>query len=271
MQIVRGPRPELRRFVDQLWAADVAPTPGPALRELMLPAPSAHLVVRVDSSPLEIFDDVKAASGTVFKGAALGGPRWKSYARSAPRRGRLVGAVLSPGSAAALFGFPATEFAGRHVGLEDILGAAAADELHDRVAEACDLDGALRSMEDLLLGLAAYAWPRPAAVTHALARFTTADTVRGVVQETGYSHRRFNDLFRHAVGLTPKVYCRLGRLNRLVARLGAQPEASLAVAAAELGYSDQAHMSRDFRDLTGLTLTEYRLSGAAGSRHVRID
>ena len=34
------------------------------------------------------------------------------------------------------------------------------------------------------------------------------------VAQTGYSHRQFSRLFSEAVGLTPKVYCRVQRFQK---------------------------------------------------------
>jgi hypothetical protein len=41
--------------------------------------------------------------------------------------------------------------------------------------------------------------------------------------------------------------------------------------AAEYGYADQAHLIRDFRDLTGLTTTEYRPRSAEVQNHVPVE
>ena len=51
----------------------------------------------------------------------------------------------------------------------------------------------------------------------------------------------------------PKVFGRLLRLRHAVEQLG---RADLAAVAAECGFSDQAHFTREVRALTGLTPTE---------------
>ncbi len=53
-------------------------------------------------------------------------------------------------------------------------------------------------------------------VTHATRRLVGGATVRAVVDETGYSHRRFIEIFKSGVGLTPKAYGRLVRFQRAV-------------------------------------------------------
>ncbi len=64
--------------------------------------------------------------------------------------------------------------------------------------------------------------------------------------------RRFND----AIGYGPKKLDRIIRFRRLL-QLGARPrDGGLAAVAAELGYADQAHLTRDCRELSGLTPAE---------------
>jgi methylphosphotriester-DNA--protein-cysteine methyltransferase len=58
------------------------------------------------------------------------------------------------------------------------------------------------------------------------------------------------------VGLGPKTFQRIGRLQRFLALAEAGPGQGLAVLAAEAGYADQPHLSRETRALAGLTAVE---------------
>ena len=95
--------------------------------------------------------------------------------------------------------------------------------------------------------------------------------MRAVVDESGYSHRQFIALFRRAVGLAPKVYCRVLRLQRALVRLAARPDASLVELAMDAGYSDQPHLNRDFRELAGMAPGQYRDRSPSFSHHVPIE
>ncbi|SED20274.1 Helix-turn-helix domain-containing protein [Amycolatopsis tolypomycina] len=67
--------------------------------------------------------------------------------------------------------------------------------------------------------------------------------------------RRLRRRFVQAVGYGPATYLRVSRFQRAVALSSRAPNlAALAVAA---GYSDQAHLSRECRALTGLTPRAY--------------
>lgn len=70
--------------------------------------------------------------------------------------------------------------------------------------------------------------------------------------DPGIGERQLRRRFHWAVGYGPATLRRIERFN-VVRRLCARPEFDLAGAAATAGYSDQAHLSREVKRLTGLT------------------
>jgi AraC-like DNA-binding protein len=75
-------------------------------------------------------------------------------------------------------------------------------------------------------------------------------TVAGVAREAGMGHRRLQRIFERDYGMPPRAYLRLLRFRGALA--GVSGSESLAGVAAEGGYADQAHMSREFRSLAGV-------------------
>lgn len=67
----------------------------------------------------------------------------------------------------------------------------------------------------------------------------------------GFDVRTLQRLFRRHVGVTPKWVLARYRLHEAAARLTGNPKSSLARLAAELGYADQAHFTRDFTSVVG--------------------
>lgn len=261
--IRRLPRAELLPFVSRLWAADGEPAPGG--RELVVPSGAMHLAIRLDE-PLRVFDRIDAAAPRTVGRAVIGGARAEPYIRDVSRPVRSVGAQLRPGAAALLLGASGRALAGRHSLLDEVWGRAG-DELCAQLAEAGDAARRLDRLEAALLARLPRVRGVHPAVAHALARFATDDDVAAVVGEVGYSHRRFIALFDDAVGLTPKRYCRVQRLQRALTALGphGQPLATVAAAA---GYADQAHLTREFRALAGVSPGEYRARIGAHPSHV---
>jgi AraC-like DNA-binding protein len=73
-----------------------------------------------------------------------------------------------------------------------------------------------------------------------------------LVAEAGCSHRHLTSLFRREVGLTPKRAARVLRYESAARRLRGHA-VTPAVVAAECGYTDQAHLTREFRRFSGIT------------------
>jgi AraC-like DNA-binding protein len=84
----------------------------------------------------------------------------------------------------------------------------------------------------------------------------------------GLSRRRFIEVFTEDVGMTPKRYAMVRRFQRALALAlhGAAP--AWARIAAETGYSDQAHLCRDWAELARLSPRELlALRGVPAKEH----
>jgi transcriptional regulator GlxA family with amidase domain len=94
--------------------------------------------------------------------------------------------------------------------------------------------------------------------------------IDALVRDSSVSHRRFIALFREATGMSPKRYARLMRFRALLASLRAAPESALGMLALDAGYSDQAHMNREFRAFTGVTPVQYLRLAPDNANHVAL-
>jgi AraC-like DNA-binding protein len=59
--------------------------------------------------------------------------------------------------------------------------------------------------------------------------------------------------FKRHVGVTPKFLCRQVRVSSLAAEAGSLPRPDWTFLAERYGFSDQAHLTREFRALMGFT------------------
>jgi AraC-like DNA-binding protein len=239
-----------------------------AQRERVLPTGTTHLAIRLSNHPLRLFDDVDDCTMREIGFAIVGGARTTYYVRDISEPACSVGAQLLPGAAEILFGVPADELAGGHTSLEDLWGHFAV-ETRERLIEGDSLKHRLDIFESILIARLPRVHGLHPAVAHALEHFSNSDDVREVVKQTGYSHRRFIELFSRAVGLTPKLYCRVLRFQRVV-ELTAAKSSSRIDAALVAGYSDQPHFNRQFREFAGLTPGEYERLSPMSPNHVPI-
>lgn len=265
MQIL-GASPPLRPFVKQLWVHESDGKARPE-REHVLPTGQMHLVFRLAGPPLRIYRDSCDRAGSVIHEPVLGGPRSSFYIKEIGQPVSTVGVQLLPGAAQALFGVSAAELAGRHTPLSELWGSKG-DSVLQQIAEAPGPRQQLMLLESLLAAQLSPAHRLHPAVAQALAQAGHGWSIDAMVRDSRYSHRGFIALFRQATGLSPKRYARLMRFQSLLEDLRAGTGVALGELALDHGYSDQAHMNREFREFTGIAPLEYRLFAPAAASHV---
>ncbi|WP_267887239.1 helix-turn-helix domain-containing protein [Streptomyces sp. WM6372] len=191
------------------------------------------------------------------------------------------------------------EHAGRVEGVEVLLAPWAAfgllgqpmGDLADRMAEPVELLGRRADLLAEALYEAVGWGPRFALLDETLRTWTEATGTRAaeplrrawgelvrsggslpvgeLAVRTGRGRRRLEYLFREQIGLTPKTAARVLRFQRALwlVNHGGRP---LADVAAACGFSDQAHMNREFRAMSGRSPRRFRsergadLPGPAG-------
>jgi AraC-like DNA-binding protein len=266
--LIESPAAALKPFIKQLWVAQSA---GEAVlgREHVLPSGQMHLVFRLDGPPLRIFRDAQDMTGTVIRAPVVGGIRSSFYAKEVAAPVLSLGVQLLPGAARALFGVSAAELAERHTPLSDLWGAQA-DSVFDQLASAAGPVQQLAALEAILAARLPRVQGMHPAVAQVLGAASDGLRVDEMVRESQYSHRGFIALFRQATGCSPKRYARLMRFQGLLAALRAAPSTSLGVLALDAGYSDQAHMNREFREFAGVTPLQYRQCAPDAAHHLRV-
>ena len=186
--------------------------------------------------------------------AAVAGPATGAVIVPLAPRTLVIGIRLRPGAAQAVLGVPASELADRDTPLADIWSARAAS-LWERVAEQPSPAGRLAAAQAALAGRLADAGPPDAAIiaaTRWLARYPEGPIEHPArIRATG--ERRLRRRFAAAVGYGPKTFQRVLRLQRVLSLASRQPGAHLAMIAADAGYADQAHMTREVGEFSGVT------------------
>ncbi|MFJ8911628.1 helix-turn-helix domain-containing protein [Amycolatopsis sp. NPDC102389] len=185
--------------------------------------------------------DLVECGGEVF----VAGPDTAAWTWETGERAR--GVRFAPGRAGDVLGLGADELRDQRVSLDDLWGKEG-ELLAERVLSgAASLTGVVarrraggadREVSELIARLDGGA----SRVSAALERFTTGE-------------RQLRRRFTLAVGYGPATYLRVSRFQRAIGLSGTAPDlASLAFSA---GYADQAHLSRDCRELSGVKASEF--------------
>jgi len=272
MQMLRyRPAAPLSAFIDQFWYARGCDPDRK--RQSALPTGSVDLTFNLAAADLRVFESAADRVGMVFDGAVVHGAQSKYFVLDARRDVHVIGVHFRPGGGAPLLGVNAQELTDRHVALSDLWGERA-QTLRAQLLEAPTPAAKFALLEQEFLERLR---PRPLvhpAISFALRGMQTAPTEVRIAQlqvATGYSSRRFTTLFSDAVGLTPKLYSRINRLRSVVERVARGGEVAWADLASEFGYYDQSHLTRDFREFSGVTPGEYRPIAPGTALHMELD
>jgi len=208
----------------------------------------------------------------VFSGGRLmvAGPATAAI-EAAPTPGQVrCGVRFRVGSAGAALGLPAVELLDLGVPLAELWGMAGR-RLEDRVAAAPTVDAAL----DALIRGVAERLPPPAG-GDPLVRGAAVALVRDGAslpeagRAVGLGERQLRRRFERAVGYGPATLVRVQRFQHFLALAEQQPGAALSRLAAEAGYADQAHLTRECGRLSGLSPAALLATGAtpAGEKSI---
>lgn len=244
----------LAGVVDHLWhSAGVIPD----RRERVLPNGTYELVLALgDRHRLVERDGVR-----VLPTASFGGLRSRPFVLDHPHRCDTLGIVLRPAGARALLSRPLWEVSDLTLDARDVLGRDV-DRLVERCAETASPDARFARVVGWLLDRLARAKSLDLAIAWMAAeieRSGGALRVGSLARETSLSRARVIERFREQIGTRPKLYARLVRFRRVLARLQ-EDAAVLADVALEAGYYDQAHMNAEFRELAGVSPTVFLAS-----------
>lgn len=224
----------------------------PAVTHRGLPSPYLTLVLTLDD-PLVVYAHPDARQRPGSYDALVGGLHLAPALVAHGGRQSGVQVSVHPLGCRALFGLPAGELAGLDLHLADLLGGGVVEELRDRLRTARTWPARFAVLDTALRALArrrdAEVHPD---VTHAFRRLLATGgrlPVRELAGEVGWSPRHLTDRFRVETGLGLKEAARVVRFDR--ARRELSPGTPLAGLAADAGYYDQAHLTREFRALAG--------------------
>jgi len=259
------PPPDLTLHVRRFWSLRDAPedarVAAPRPIERVIPDGRMELVVHLGDRFGEVAHDERSdrfraprPQPRALLAGQIAGPLFLQPGRSID----LFAIRFEPWGAAALLGLDAAALAGRIVPLDDVVGAAAG-ELVATLAAARDGAGRVAAAARWLRERAARVHPRgraPAwldAVVRAAQREPERHDVATLAALACAGRREVERRFARHVGLAPKPFLRVARVQRVMAALEARPEAPLAALALARGYCDQAHLTRDFGAVTGTT------------------
>ena len=183
------------------------------------------------------------------RGAYVAGPDTGPVATTMAAGTIVLGVRFRPSAGGPALGIPLSELRDLRADLAGLRPAQAR-----QLSAALDPEIAAARMLDMTADLVADGAPDPEVTWAARLLRDPAARAEDVAAEVGLSLRQLRRRCQAAVGYGPKTLQRVLRFRRFVARVDAHPDVlDLAAIAAEAGYADQAHLTRECGRLAGLT------------------
>lgn len=234
------PGPAAARFVDRYWVASWDLRGKDPYTQRVFAHPVVNVVV-VDGE------------------ATVHGVTTRVGARTLAGAGRALGIMFRPAGFRPFLGGSMAAIVDRELPLAEVIGPSAA-RLRDQV-EAAGPAAEAAAVTDAFLAALVPADRQPSEDTTVLAEQAAADPALARVADlaalAGLSPRQLQRRFADHVGISAKALIRRYRLYEAAERTRAQQQVAWADLAAELGYSDQSHLTREFTALIGLSPERY--------------
>jgi AraC-like DNA-binding protein len=196
--------------IDRLWFLELES--GPAQR--IVPDGRPELIINLGHPFESLQNGTWRRQPEAFLVGQLTGPMHIRPAGPA----KIMGIRFRPEGLGALLRLPIHELTGREIPLSDL----------PRLAQTGEPDALIREAVRLI---------------------EAGCDIARIARRLGLSTRHFERRFKNAVGLSPKLFSRIQRFQRVFHQIEAGR--SWVEAALACGYYDQAHLVRDFRDFSG--------------------
>ncbi len=241
-------------LVRHVWVPRWRLAPGVVVEQGVLDYPSANLVIEADA-------------------AGLYGPELGRSHRRLHGTGWAFGALLQPGVARLLVAGPMRSLIGGSVPFDELRVTDAAGLARDvRAAVAAGDDAAAIEAFEAWLAAQSLVVDDDARLARRVVELAEHDRsilrAEDLARASGLGLRTLQRLVREQLGLTPKWLIRRYRMQEAAAALAAPDAPSLADLAAELGFTDQAHLTREFRAVIGETPRRYAVAAESASASV---
>lgn len=191
--------------------------------------------------------------------ARIVGVSTRLWRRELHGAGTVRAVKLRAGAGRALLGHPLHGFTDRITPLED--SARVPSGLREAVLDPRDESAGLGALACWVRDAAALPpAPDTARAAQLVQRVAEDSSITGtgrLAQVATVGARALQRLFRDEVGASPKWVIRRYRLQEAALRLERGDAVTVAALAAELGYADHAHLTRDFAAATGRTPTAF--------------
>ena len=252
---VRYPSPALRPYIKLYWEMDGILEGDTEHIQRIVPTGLADMTFYFDDVPQDIIRKETAMSRSV-----INGQQTSFFDLKVRGHISLFSVTFTPQGTRQFFNIPISEIYNMCLPLKMLAGKTA-DEIEEQLFHAPNMSSRIEVVEKFLfkklLQSRKYEFRRMDYTIR------TISASRGICRLTDLSgnaclsRKQFERSFSEHIGITPKQFLRVIRFQNSLSLKSKSPGSSITRIAHESGYSDQSHMVREFKRISGLTPRKY--------------
>lgn len=237
----------------------------PFILERIVPNGQAHLMVNLVEDEFRAYDPLETDRVNRRSGAVLAGPHARSAVIDTSEQHWLVAVEFQSGGAAQFFQMPMSEACDQFVSLDNVWGHSG-KLLRERLLEAPTPTSKFRVLEEVLSQQCSAR--RDPAIEYAVRALKRGAPLGLLAEQLGFLPKTLTRRFSSQVGITPKRFARLQRLQRVLGSASRSPSPDWCALAMRNGYTDQSHMVHEFREMTDVTPSGYKPHSPQRRNHI---
>ncbi len=227
-------------------------------KEKVLPDGAIDLFVDLSDEPKKLFANETDEIYIEYKKSWISGGRTK-YIVIQSGNLKMAGIRFKPGGTFPFLSFPVSELNDQVIDLDLIWG----NEVHglrDKLLEAITIETLFNVFEKYMYKKAAGDLEQHPLLHYALAQLVKSPgdwDMKRLSAKLGISNKHLITLFARHVGLSPKLFCRISKFQKVLQLIETEQKIEWAPLAYECGYYDQAHFIKEFNSFSGINPSAY--------------
>ena len=246
------PSPKTNQFVDLYWEGSFNMDKDPEISQRVVPSGYIELIIHITDWHCDLFKNGKWGQSPDY---TLIGIYTKPYTVKFSDLVNTFGIRFKPDGFYNVFGVPVSEFKHTFDDMESLAGR----EFREFCSRLRDIDNTSyrimlaekylrKKVEETNIDFGYL--NRAAEIIRKTKGFIK---IEELAKKSFISMRQLEREFVNKIGITPKMYMRISRLNEVNRVLESRRELKLTDVTYECGFSDQAHFIREFKNFTGET------------------
>jgi len=244
------PSESLNQFVELYWQGDFNIQRLNLLSQRVIPNGYVELIIHTSDVHCILY---KNTTWSFSPNYTIIGLYTEPYIVQFNSHVKVFGIRFKPEGVYNVFGVPASEFKATYDDMENVLGQEFRDYCH-RLRDAKDMHQKIALTEKYLFrnhqrhNIDANYVNRAAEIIRQTNGFIRMEELS---DQVFISMRQLERAFKNQIGITPKLYMRLSRLNEVQRQLENNKALDFIQITYDCGYADQAHFIREFKNFTG--------------------